>query len=134
MFDHSITLHRYAQVDPKKINMGLARYGRGFTVKDKQCMNLGCEFLGGNKAGPCTNTESTLSNQEIHELIKEKGLVPEFVKDHGVKVIKYDDQWIAYDDYETFELKKEYANDRCFGGIFVWELTQAGKGRYVTAL
>lgn len=32
------------------------------------------------------------------------------------------DQWVSYDDSETFALKLEYANKLCLGGTFVWAL------------
>jgi len=115
-------------VDPKKVNFGMARYGRGYTIKDKNCHNIGCEFAKGNVGGKCTDVESSLSNEEIRRLINEKGLVPEFDQKHGVKVLKWDDQLVAYDDYETFELKKDYANDRCFGGVFIWTIDFTGSG------
>jgi hypothetical protein len=123
-----LTKFRFTTVDPKKVNMGMARYGRGYTVKDKSCMNIGCEFAGGNKAGNCTNVPSSLSNEEIRRIINEKGLETEFVKDHGVKIARWDDQWIAFDDYETFELRKDFANDKCFGGVFIWTIDYTGRG------
>lgn len=32
------------------------------------------------------------------------------------------DQWVSYDDLETYALKLEYANQLCLGGTFVWAL------------
>jgi hypothetical protein len=118
----------FTTVDPKKINFGMARYGRGYTVKDKSCHNLGCEFAKGNVGGKCTDVESSLSNEEIRRLINEKNLVPELDTNHSVNVLKWDDQLVTYDDYVTFELKKDFANSVCFGGVFIWTIDFTGRG------
>jgi hypothetical protein len=35
----------------------------------------------------------------------------------AVKIAVYNDnQWVAYDDAETIQLKIDYANSRCMGG------------------
>jgi chitinase len=49
----------FTTVDPKKINFGMARYGRGYTVKDKNCQNIGCEFARGNIPGTEQSTNPT---------------------------------------------------------------------------
>ncbi|KAI5279027.1 hypothetical protein KEM54_004394, partial [Ascosphaera aggregata] len=33
-------------------------------------------------------------------------------------------QWVSYDDSETFKLKLDYANKHCLGGTMVWATTQ----------
>ncbi|KAF2258641.1 glycoside hydrolase [Lojkania enalia] len=121
----------FSQTDPKKVNLGFAYYGRGYTVKDINCANLGCEFKAGSKPGNCTDVGSILSRHEIKRIAAQKHLKPELIKDAAVKVIKWDDQWVSYDDKETLQMKLEYANSRCFGGSFVWTVDfYSGKGRY----
>ncbi|KAF2751189.1 glycoside hydrolase family 18 protein [Sporormia fimetaria CBS 119925] len=118
----------FSRVDTKKVNFGLARYGRGYTVKNRGCNWVGCEFSGPSTAGKCTDTQGSLSNEEIRHLINDKELKVEYDQEHQVKVIKWDDQWISYDDFETFEQKKKFANDMCMGGIMVWTVDYVGRG------
>lgn len=34
------------------------------------------------------------------------------------------DQWVSYDDADTFTEKRAFANSRCLGGLMVWALDQ----------
>lgn len=50
-------------------------------------------------------------------------MTPILVKEDAVKYITWDsNQWVSYDDEETFRMKREYANSLCLGGISVWAL------------
>lgn len=73
----------------------------------------------------------TVARLEIQANIKEKGLVPEYLKDPKIKQISWDDQWIGYDDDDTIKDKLAFANDRCLGGTMVWSVdfdSGAGSG------
>ena len=48
-------------LDPKKVNFGLAYYGRGFTVSDTKCMYPGCRFTGPSKPAGCTQFSGVMS-------------------------------------------------------------------------
>jgi chitinase len=87
----------FAGLDPKKINFGLAMYGRGYTVADKNCKDLGCSFAGPSKKGECTDSDGVMSLGEIKNLIKNKGVKSTYLKDSLMKQIAWDDQWIGYD-------------------------------------
>jgi chitinase len=34
-------------------------------------------------------------------------------------------QWVSYDDNDTFKQKRDFANSRCLGGLMVWAMDQA---------
>jgi chitinase len=51
----------YAVLDPKKINFGIAHYGRGYTLASPNCKTLGCTFNGPSKPGPCTDFAGVMS-------------------------------------------------------------------------
>uniref|UniRef100_A0A0C4DIB2 chitinase n=1 Tax=Fusarium oxysporum (strain Fo5176) TaxID=660025 RepID=A0A0C4DIB2_FUSOF len=111
----------FGGLDPKKLNFGLALYGRGYTVADKSCNNLGCSFVGPSKKGECTDSDGVMSLGEIKNLIK-KGVKSTYLKDSMMKQITFDDQWIGYDDEETFADKKAWADGYCFGGTMIWSI------------
>ncbi|KAF2738966.1 glycoside hydrolase [Polyplosphaeria fusca] len=75
----------FDKLDPKKINFGVAYYGRGYTVKEKSCMYFDCEFVGPSKKYGCTDFDGFMSNHEIQDLIKEKSLHPEIIRDAAMK-------------------------------------------------
>jgi chitinase len=97
-------------LDPKKINFGLAMYGRGYTLADPNCNSLGCHFLGASKPAECTNSPGVMSLAEIKRRAKELNIKPEYLPDSMMKQLTWDDQWIGYDDEETFVKKKEFAD------------------------
>ncbi|KAM7215280.1 class III chitinase, partial [Rhypophila decipiens] len=112
----------FAGLNPHKINFGVAYYGRGYTVADPSCNTLGCAFTGASKPAPCTNSPGVMSLTEIQALIKEKKLKPRLLGDSMMKEITWDDQWIGYDDDETIEMKRKFANNLCFGGTMAWSI------------
>jgi chitinase len=109
-------------LNPAKLNFGLAMYGRGYTLADPSCNQLLCPFAKASKPAPCTNFDGVMSLLEIQQLIKRKGLTPQYLPDSMMKQITWDDQWIGYDDEETFAAKKAWADSRCFGGTMVWSI------------
>ncbi len=109
-------------LNPAKINFGLAMYGRGYTLADPSCNSLLCPFAGPSKPAPCTGFSGVMSLQEIQQLIQKQGIIPTYLPDSMMKQITWDDQWIGYDDYETFAAKKAWADSRCFRGTMVWSI------------
>ncbi|KAI9146948.1 oviduct-specific glycoprotein [Paramyrothecium foliicola] len=107
---------------PSKLNFGLAMYGRGYTLSDPSCSDLLCPFSGPSKPAPCTNFEGVMSLVEIQQLIKKRNLKPKFLEQSLMKQITWDDQWIGYDDEETFEAKRNFADGLCFGGTMIWSI------------
>ncbi|KAL8895830.1 MAG: hypothetical protein Q9207_007992, partial [Kuettlingeria erythrocarpa] len=70
-------------------------------------------------------------NLEIEEIIRTKGLYPEYLSAPKIKKISWDDEWIGYDDAETTQDKIALANDRCMGGTTIWSVdfdSGAGSG------
>lgn len=117
-------------LNPKKINLGLAYYGRGYTLAKSSCNQLGCPFIGPSAKGPCTDYDGVLSLAEIKGYIAEKGLKPQLLEKAMMKQITWDDQWIGYDDEETIAMKKKWASGYCFGGTMVWSVDfKSGSGR-----
>jgi GH18 family chitinase len=61
-----------------------------------------------------------LDLQEIENIISTKGVKPMWDKSAAVKWITWDsNQWISYDDDDTFQQKRTFANSRCLGGTMV---------------
>ncbi|KAI4721608.1 glycoside hydrolase [Aureobasidium sp. EXF-10727] len=110
-------------IKPSKVVLGLGFYGRSFTLKDPSCKTPGCAFSGGGNPGTCTQTSGILSNAEIQRIIKARNLTPILDSQAGIKYITWDsNQWVSYDDEQTFTLKKNFANGLCLGGTMVWAL------------
>ena len=109
-------------LDPAKINLGLAYYGRGYTLSNRSCNYMGCPFNGPSKPAPCTNFEGVMSHREIKQLIQDKNLKPALIEEAQIKQLTWDDQWIGYDDHETLAAKVRFADSLCMGGHMIWSI------------
>lgn len=113
-------------VPPEKVVFGVGFYGRSFTLKDPSCSTPGCPFGEQSQKGPCTGEGGILGYFEIMDIIKGRTLKardggrdiaitrraePVHLKEEGVKYVVYNDnQWISYDDSETFSTKTDWAD------------------------
>ncbi|KAK2052280.1 glycoside hydrolase, partial [Colletotrichum caudatum] len=112
-------------VPANKLNMGLGFYGRAFQLADPSCNKPGCLFKGGATKGACSGESGILSYREIQEVIKVNKIKPVHDKDAGVKYITWNtDQWVSFDDKETFKQKKDLAAKLGLGGYLIWAIDQ----------
>ena len=123
----------FDELNPAKINFGLAYYGRGYTLADPACNELfKCKFIGPSLPGPCSNYGGVLSLAEIKFYIRNMGLQPKLLPEAMMKQITWENQWIGYDDEETTAMKKKWASGYCFGGTMIWSIDfKNGGGRSV---
>ena len=112
----------FDNLNPSKINFGLAYYGRGYTLANAGCNQLECPFVGPSLPGPCTKFNGVLSLAEIKQVIRVKGLQPQLLEKSMMKQITWDNQWIGYDDSDTITMKKKFASGMCFGGTMIWSV------------
>lgn len=113
----------YDGLHPSKVNMGLAYYGRGYTLADSSCHSVGCAWTGTSKAGPCSNFGGVMSLQELTDtVIPQLSVQPTLLADDMMKQLTWSDQWIGYDDAETISMKKTWASQHCFGETMIWSI------------
>ena len=112
-------------IDPNKLNLGLGFYGRSFQLSNPSCSDPGCLFKGGAAAGVCTDNSGTLSYREIMQIIATYGLQPYYDRVDAVKYVTWNsDQWVSFDDRDTFQQKIKFANNLGLGGLLIWSLDQ----------
>ncbi|KAH9999574.1 hypothetical protein F4779DRAFT_635983 [Xylariaceae sp. FL0662B] len=117
-------------VTPDKVSLGFGFYGRAFTLADSGCDKPGsCRFSTGARPGPCTGTSGYLSYYEIQDLLakgsntldRRSGVNVHHDEKAAVKYFSFDsDQWVSYDDSETFKQKTDWATNIGFGGSLIW--------------
>lgn len=106
--------------------MGFGFYGRSFTLQDPSCKTPGCPFSSGGTEGVCTATSGYLAYYEIQDIIQ-KNPSAELIHDEeaAVKYLTWDNnQWISFDDADTFQEKLDWANDVGLGGSLIWASDQ----------
>ncbi|OBT91096.1 hypothetical protein VE02_00132 [Pseudogymnoascus sp. 03VT05] len=116
-------------IDPRKVTMGMAFYGRSFTLTDPACSALGCRVSSGGNPGETSRMVGMLFHTEIQEIIAEKNLTSVLDRVGAVKTVSWDNQWVSFDDAETWRLKAGIARSQCIEGFMVWAMSQDDKER-----
>jgi chitinase len=89
--------------------------------KRSRHLGVSCSILGSSHL----YSDETFSLQEIKDIVSKNSLKPTWDKVAGVKWINWDsNQWVSYDDDDTFKQKRDFANERCLGGTMVWAMDQ----------
>lgn len=106
-----------------KIVLGMAAYGRTYTLADDRCKELGCPFRSPGLGG-CGNTPGFLPFNEISAYI-ETGAYDELhldVSSSSMVAVVDEDQMISFDDESTFAIKEDYAEMMCLRGTMIWSV------------
>ncbi|RDW91797.1 hypothetical protein BP5796_01191 [Coleophoma crateriformis] len=133
--DLSLLWHN--NISASQVNLGLGFYGRSYTLEDTSCVDPGCAYSSAGNAGPCTQTAGILSYAEIVSIINDTSRNATVWLDEAssVKIATYDgDQWVSYDDPETLQLKMNFANSECIGGLMVWSVDEDNDGELSATL
>ncbi|RGP75966.1 class v [Fusarium sporotrichioides] len=123
-------------LSPDKVILGLAFYGRAFTVENTAYTKPGCTYASGGKARPCSNKVTVILNSEIEDIFNSLSVKPTLYKKEAIKILNYEkSQWVAYDDEDTFKLKADFARGQCLRGLMVWAVSYDTKdAKYTSAL
>jgi hypothetical protein len=106
--------------------MGMGFYGRSFTMSDPTCSDPGCAFDGAGAEGLCSEEAGILTYAELVA----KNYTLDRLRHHydpetTVKYMQYSgNQWISYDDAESFAGKRKFLNSLCLSGLMIWAIDQ----------
>ncbi len=103
----------------EKILLGLAAYGRSYTIADSSKTNLGAPAKEGGAEGKYTRTIGFLSYYEICEKISQGWSVAR-TEEQKVPYAYSGLQWVGYDDQESLGKKVEMLNEFDLGGAMFW--------------
>lgn len=122
--DQGLDLLWRNDIDPSKVVLGLAFYGRAFTVADASCTSPGCVYASGGERLTCSGEVSVALNSEIVDIMEKSGNKPTLDKEAVVQILKYgNNQWVSFDDEETLGMRVDFARKRCLGGVMVWAIS-----------
>lgn len=114
-------------VDPKNVVLGFAFYGRSFTMADPSCYqpNGVCKFSTAGQPGDCTQTAGILTYSETTSRNTSLNVQTYYDAQSTVKYTTYElNQWISYDDEQSFFDKKAFLSSRCLSGLMIWAIDQ----------
>jgi len=119
-----------------KLVMGMATYGRGFTLVDNSQTGMGAPATGPGVRGSYTRERGFLSYYEICRKLS-NGWTAEYHREHKVMYAYGGNQWVAYDDTNTIGIKAQYIKDKGLAGGMIWALDlddfkniACGQGKY----
>ncbi|KAK4675375.1 hypothetical protein QC764_0077420 [Podospora pseudoanserina] len=103
----SYDLHGSTSPHPQ-VALGFGFYGRAFTLQNPSCTKPGCPLKGGAEKGVCTGPSGYHAHYEVQDILakqnkKKRAIQVIHDREAAVKYFSWDnDQWISFDDRETF--------------------------------
>ncbi|XP_027204331.1 chitinase 7 isoform X2 [Dermatophagoides pteronyssinus] len=102
-----------------KLIVGLATYGRSFTLSSTGNNGFNAPSSGGGKAGEYTRESGFLAFYEICEMLK-NGAKYIWDEEQKVPYAIQGDQWVGFDDERSIREKLRWVIDNGYGGAMVW--------------
>ncbi|KAF0304743.1 Chitotriosidase-1 [Amphibalanus amphitrite] len=123
---------------PEKILIGLATYGRSFTLKSQDQYDIDAPHLGAGKAGKYTGDPGFAAYFEICELLDQENTTLVWDAEQQVPFAFNGDYWVGFDDEKSLEKKVqvEWLRELGLGGVSIWSADlddfsgACGGGRY----
>uniref|UniRef100_A0A0B7B3V2 Uncharacterized protein n=1 Tax=Arion vulgaris TaxID=1028688 RepID=A0A0B7B3V2_9EUPU len=119
-----------------KLNVGVAFYGRSWTLRDVNDNVMGSPTIGGGQAGLYTRESGVLSYYEVCRHLT-NGYAEHYDSVGKVMYATSGNQFITYENENTLNIKIDYILSNGFGGAMVWALDHddftgnfCGKGSY----
>ena len=115
-------------LDKKKFNLGVSLWGISYKLKDITSYDIGAPVYTSAEQpatpGFCTKQPGYLSWFEISKILKDDNSVTHKSTFDKTEICKYftynNDQWVGYDDQDTFGEKLSFMKSQNLGGISVW--------------
>ncbi|XP_060083629.1 uncharacterized protein LOC132562873 [Ylistrum balloti] len=106
----------------EKLVLGLALYGRSFTLASSFDTSMGSAVVGGGVMGAYTTEAGYLGYFEICDRIENGGWTKMWHNEHQVPFAYSGNQWVGFDDVQSFGIKAEYIKSLGLGGSMVWAM------------
>ena len=117
----SVVYDLVQQNKPTKFVLGMAAYGRTYTLADSRCQEIGCPFRSPGLGG-CGNTPGFLPFNEISAFVQSGAMSYQDVSSSSMVAAVNEDQLISYDDETTWSIKTAYAEMMCLRGTHLWSI------------
>ncbi|XP_004459101.1 chitotriosidase-1 [Dasypus novemcinctus] len=117
--DFAVQLWLQKGVPASKLILGMPTYGRTFTLASSSDTGVGAPATGPGSPGPFTREGGLLA---YYEVCSWKGASKHRIKDQKVPYAFQGNQWVGFDDVESFQAKISYLKQKRLGGAMVWTL------------
>lgn len=119
--DAGVKLWERMGAPKSKLVIGLATYGRSFTLSNTAQHGMNAPTSGGGKAGEFTREAGFLAFYEICDMLKQ-GATYHWDEEQAVPYAVQGDQWVGFDDELSIRNKVKWLNDQGYAGAMVWAL------------
>uniref|UniRef100_A0A182UNF8 GH18 domain-containing protein n=1 Tax=Anopheles merus TaxID=30066 RepID=A0A182UNF8_ANOME len=103
-----------------KLIVGLAAYGRTFTLSSTSTEGTRRPTSGPGRKGPYTDEAGVLAYYEVKNMFEQRM----WDSDQDVPYAVSGDQWVSYDDPQSIRKKCEFINSEGLGGAMIWSIDQ----------
>uniref|UniRef100_A0A7N5NZZ4 Chitinase 1 n=1 Tax=Ailuropoda melanoleuca TaxID=9646 RepID=A0A7N5NZZ4_AILME len=117
--DFSVQLWLQKGTPANKLILGMPTYGRSFTLASPSDTGVGAPAMGPGSPGPFTREGGLLA---YYEVCSWKGATEHRIEDQKVPYAFQGNQWVGFDDVESFKIKASYLKQKGLGGAMVWAL------------
>ncbi|XP_038676608.1 acidic mammalian chitinase-like [Scyliorhinus canicula] len=117
--DYILKYWRDQGVAPEKLLVTFPTFGNIYDLSSSQT-GIGAPVSKSGKAGPYTVEEGIKAYKEICPFLK--GATKQMIEDQKVPYAFKGNEWVGYDDRESFKTKAQWLKDNNFGGATLWTL------------
>ncbi|XP_037540695.1 acidic mammalian chitinase [Nematolebias whitei] len=103
----------------EKLLVGFPTYGRTFRTASAD-QGLGAPASGPASAGPYTREAGFWSYYEVCTFLD--GATTHWIDEQKVPYAVKGNEWVGFDNKQSYEIKAQYVKDNKFGGAFIWSL------------
>ncbi|XP_067863652.1 acidic mammalian chitinase-like [Heptranchias perlo] len=132
--DYAVKYWRDNGAPAEKLIVGFPTYGRSFTLSTSDT-SVGAPISGPGQAGQLTREPGFWAYYEICSFLK--SATTKLIEDQQVPYAFKENQWVGFDNQQSFKTKGQWLKDNNFGGGMVWALdlddfsgTQCDEGIY----
>lgn len=104
-----------------KLVLGMATYGRSFTLESSSNFAIGAPAAGAGTPGDFTKEKGFISYYEVLDLIK-SGAKQHWDSTQQVPYIHKGKQWIGYDNKKSLKIKTDFIKEKKLLGGMVWAM------------
>ncbi|XP_053560676.1 acidic mammalian chitinase-like [Bombina bombina] len=122
-------------VPAEKLIMGIPTYGRTFRNPNPSLCDVGIPVSGAGSSGTYTREAGFWAYYEICTWLK--GTTVKWIPDQKVPYACKDNEWVGFDNKQSYECKVKFLKDSGFGGAMVWAMdlddflgTSCNEGKY----
>ncbi|KAK3775669.1 hypothetical protein RRG08_049848 [Elysia crispata] len=120
--DYAVNFWLDAGCPRSKLILGLAAYGRSFTLEYEDDTGLGAPTRGAGAPGPYTRESGILALYEVCSSIWQGGDVI-WLEQQEVPYFVRGKQWVAYEDLRSIDLKVQYIKENKLAGAMLWDVS-----------